>query len=235
MTGEGPLVAMIHSTTAAMEPATAAFAERFPQARLWHLLDDRLILEAEAAGGVVPRLRRRMLGLIGHAVTNGANGVLMTCSQYGPVAGVAMTRWPAPVMGSDQAMFEHVAALGPAHVVVLASLESSAIDSPERLRVILADADVPTQVSGVFCPGAATAVTRGDRTGLLRALVAGAAPHLDDADLFVIAQYSLTSVTDELEAALGTTVLSPTNLAAEGLRLRLLAPAGLGLADRSSR
>jgi hypothetical protein len=226
---------MIHSTTAAMEPATDAFAERFPEARLWHLLDDRLIVEAEAAGGVVPRLRRRMLGLIGHAVTNGANGVLMTCSQYGPVADDAKTRWTAPVIGSDQAMLEHVAALRPVHVVVLASLESSAIDSAERLRVMLSGADAPTQVSGVFCPGAAAAVNRGDRAGLLPALVAGAAPYRDDADLFVIAQYSLTSVATELEAALATTVLSPTHLAAEGLRMRLLAPAGQGVADRGSR
>lgn len=228
MTGQGPLVAMIHSTTAAMGPATAAFAERFPEARLWHLLDDRLIVEAEAAGGVVPGLRRRMLALIEHAVANGADGVLMTCSQYGPVTVDAASRWSEPVMGSDQAMFERVAAMRPRRVAVLASLESSAVDSTERLRSALRTAapDAPTEVIGVFCPGALAAASSGDREALLRALLDSATRHRGTVDLFVIAQYSLTPVAVDLEAALGTPVLSPTHLGADGLRSRLTASPG---------
>ena len=50
MTSHAPTVALIHATPAAMAPARAAFADRFPEARLWNLLDDLLISDAEAAG-----------------------------------------------------------------------------------------------------------------------------------------------------------------------------------------
>lgn len=124
--GGGPTLALVHATPAAMAPAVAAFGERFPEAGLWHLLDDRLVTDAERAGGLVPPLRRRMLSLIGHAVAGGADGVLLTCSMYGPVARLAAQLWDRPVAGSDEAMYERVAADRPARVAVLGSLRSAA-------------------------------------------------------------------------------------------------------------
>ena len=78
MTGS-PVVALIHATPAAMARARAAFDERFPPAELWNLLDDRLISEAEAAGGLTPALRHRMSAPIRHAVGGGADAVLLSC------------------------------------------------------------------------------------------------------------------------------------------------------------
>ena len=79
MSGGPPTVALVHATPAAMAPARSAFADRFPQARLWNLLDDRLISEAEATGGLTPALRHRMQTLIRHAVDGGADAVLLSC------------------------------------------------------------------------------------------------------------------------------------------------------------
>ena len=103
-----PTVALIHATPAAMRPARAAFADRFPEARLWNLLDDLLITEAEAAGGLTPPLRHRMRTLIRHAVDGGADAVLLSCSMYGQVAIDEATSYPVPVLPSDQALFEAV-------------------------------------------------------------------------------------------------------------------------------
>ena len=47
--GDGPTVAMVHATPAAMAPAVTAFGERFPEAGLWHLLDDLLVRAAEVS------------------------------------------------------------------------------------------------------------------------------------------------------------------------------------------
>ncbi len=76
MTPATPTVALIHATPAAMAPARAAFADRFPQARLWNLLDDLLISQAEEAGRITPPLRRRMERLIEQARDGGADAVL---------------------------------------------------------------------------------------------------------------------------------------------------------------
>jgi Asp/Glu/hydantoin racemase len=220
----GPTVAMVHATPAAIAPAVAAFAERFPEAGLWHLLDDRLVTDAEAAGGLVAPLRRRMLTLIGHAVAGGADGVLLTCSMYGPVARLAGQLWERPVAGSDEAMYERVVAERPDRVAVLGSLETAVADSSARLRQALAERDGGTEVVGVLCPGAAAAARDGDTGALLAALRSAAAPLAAEVDLVLLGQYSLTPVHAELEAALAVPVWSPPHVAADLLRRRL-APA----------
>ena len=224
----GPTVAMVHATTAAIAPAVAAFTERFPEAGLWHLLDDRLVSDAEGAGGLVPPLRRRMLSLIGHAVAGGADGVLLTCSMYGPVARLATQLWDLPVAGSDEAMYARVAAERPARVAVLGSLETAVADSRERLRRALADGargDGATEVVGVLCPGAAAAATVGDGAALLASLRSAAEPLAREVDLFLLGQYSLTPARAGLEAALEVPVWSPPHVAADVLARRLR-PAG---------
>jgi hypothetical protein len=229
--GDGPTVALVHATPAAMAPAVAAFGERFPEAVLWHLLDDRLVSDAERAGGLVPPLRRRMLSLIGHAVAGGADGVLLTCSMYGPVASLAAQLWDRPVAGSDEAMYERVAAERPARVAVLGSLETAVTDSADRLREVLADGGPPeagvrgagrgTEVVGVLCPGAAAAASAGDGAALLFSLRAAAEPLAGEVDVFLLGQYSLTPVLDELQAALEVPVWSPPHVAADVLARRL--------------
>jgi hypothetical protein len=233
--GDGPTVALIHATPAAMAPAVAAFGERFPEAGLWHLLDDRLVSDAERAGGLVPPLRRRMLSLIGHAVAGGADGVLLTCSMYGPVARLAAQLWDRPVAGSDEAMYERVAAERPARVAVLGSLETAVADSADRLSGVLADggpaeaggrgAGPVTEVVGVLCPGAAAAASAGDGAALLASLRSAAEPLAGEVDLFLLGQYSLTPARAGLQAALGVPVWSPPHVAADVLARRLR-PAG---------
>lgn len=233
--GDGPTVALIHATPAAMAPAVAAFGERFPQAGLWHLLDDRLVSDAERAGGLVPPLRRRMLSLIGHAVAGGADGVLLTCSMYGPVARLAAQLWDRPVTGSDEAMYERVAAERPARVAVLGSLETAVADSADRLRGALADggpaeaggrgSGLGTEVVGVLCPGAAAAASAGDGAALLASLRSAAEPLAGEVDLFLLGQYSLTPARAGLQAVLRVPVWSPPHVAADVLARRLR-PAG---------
>jgi Asp/Glu/hydantoin racemase len=222
----GPTVAMVHATPAAIAPATGAFAECFPEAGLWHLLDDRLVTDAEAAGGLVPPLRRRMLTLIGHAVSGGADGVLLTCSMYGPVARLATQLWERPVAGSDEAMYQRVAAERPGRVAVLGSLETAVADSTARLRAALAEGSAAgegsgTEVVGVLCPGAAAAARDGDGAALLASLESAAAPLAGEVDVVLLGQYSLTGAQRQLEAALGVPVWSPPHAAADLLRRRL--------------
>jgi Asp/Glu/hydantoin racemase len=220
--GDAPTVAMVHATPAAMAPAVAAFGERFPEAGLWHLLDDRLVSDAERAGGLVPPLRRRMLSLIGHAVSGGADGVLLTCSMYGPVARLAAQLWDRPVAGSDEAIYERVAAERPTRVAVLGSLDTAVADSAERLRQV---AGPGTEVLGVLCPGAAEAAMAGNGEILLASLRSAAEPLVGKVDVFLLGQYSLTAAHAELQAGLGVPVWSPPHVAAD-VMARRLRPAG---------
>jgi len=213
-----PFVGLIHSTPAAIAPATAALRSELDGVRLWNLLDDRLIADAEEAGALIPRLQHRMMTLVRYAFEGGVDAVLMTCSQYGSVAPSAREELGRPVYGSDEAMFDRIAAGGDAAVGLLASLEDTRRDSTTRLEAAIARRGSQVQVRGVTADGASEAAARGDHVALADRLEAAARSLGDDIPSFALAQYSLTPVADELTARLGRPVLSPTGLAAAGIR-----------------
>ncbi|WP_345012266.1 aspartate/glutamate racemase family protein [Streptomyces shaanxiensis] len=116
-----PLVAMIHAVPSGARIAQETFARDFPEARVWNVLDDRLLDDASAAGGLTDALRRRMLRLIGHVMDGGAQALLLTCSSYGEVVDTARTLWEVPVLKSDEAMFKAALAGPYRRIAVVAS------------------------------------------------------------------------------------------------------------------
>ncbi|MDX3102712.1 aspartate/glutamate racemase family protein [Nonomuraea angiospora] len=209
-----PTIAVVNATPASMRPAADGLGEGFPEARPWHLLDDRLVTEADAAGGMTPALTRRMLALIDYAVRGGADAVLLSCSMYGPAAALARRSHEVPVTGSDEAMFAEVTRRRPGTVLVLGSLASAAADSARRLKEVAGG----VEVRAIAAPGAAAAAGAGDWPELTDALARAAAPGLDGVELVLLGQYSISPVRAELADRLGLPVLSPPLAAARALR-----------------
>ena len=216
-----PTVALIHASEASMAPAVAAFGDEFPDADLWHLLDNRLVSDADAAGGLTDSLHARMSTLIQYAVDGGADAVQLSCSMYGPVAQDAAQRLPVTVLASDQAMFDRVADLRPDRVAVLASLSSAAADSAQRLRSWLDARDVGAQVETHVVAGAADAASAGDTVELARLLSDAAAAVAVSADVIVLAQYSLAPALAAVAGSVDLPVLSAPHLAAASLAQQL--------------
>ncbi|MEV0385538.1 aspartate/glutamate racemase family protein [Nonomuraea sp. NPDC050643] len=207
-------VAVVNATLASMRPAGDGLGEGFPEATAWHLLDDRLVTDADAAGGMTPALMRRMLTLVDYAVRGGADAVLLSCSMYGPAAALARRLHDVPVTGSDEAMFAEVGRRRPGTVLLLGSLDSAAADSARRLRAV-ADG---VEVRAASAPGAAAAAAAQDWPALTDALARAAGPALGTADLVLLGQYSISPVRAELGDRLGVPVLSPPLAAATALR-----------------
>jgi Asp/Glu/hydantoin racemase len=216
--GDEATVAVIQTMPTTIAPVTAALAERFPEARPWHLMDGRLLEDAEAAGGLTPPLARRMLRLVEHAVEGGADAVLIGCSIYAPVAETARGLWTVPVMASDEAMHRRVADDAGRRVVLLGSFATAVADAAARLRETLRARGVGTDLVEVTAAGAFAAAASGDRGALAESLVSAASAEAGDADAFVLCQYSLTQAYDALEAAIDAPVHSPLHLAADALR-----------------
>jgi hypothetical protein len=214
---DGPLIAVVHSAPASISPLATAFAAEFPGARLWNLVDDRLGSDADALGALSPQLRDRMLNLIRHGITGGADAVVMACSMYGEVRTLAEKLFTTPVFSSDSDMLDEIVRLAPRRVAVLASLCTATADTATRLAAALGAG--PTEVVPVYCDGAARAAASGDLAGLVSALAAGA--DTDDFDLLCLAQYSLSPAADELTAKTGVPVVSPPRLAARAVAARL--------------
>ncbi|SDO08728.1 AroM protein [Klenkia soli] len=210
------MVALIHATPAAMAPARGALLDRFPGATLWNLLDDRLITEAEQAGGLTDPLRRRMEHLIDHAAAGGADAVLLTCSMYGSVVQDSPADWTIPVLGSDDALFARVVELAPGRIAVLSPNPTAVRDTNTRLGEYL-----DTQgLTGATVTG--TVVNPGQGPAdLEHAVTTAAQAAAADADLIVIGQFSLSPAVAAAAAAVSIPVLSPPHLAAEAIAVQL--------------
>ena len=218
-----PLVAVINATVASVSPAKAGLAEAFPEAAVWNLLDDRLISEAEASGGLTPALSRRMLSLIEYAVNGGAEAVLLSCSMYGPVIEHARRDHDLPMLSSDEELFDETARRSFRSVLLLGAMPPAVEDSVTRLREVLSRSTgaAAMRIIGQVADGALAATARGDIEELVWVLQSAAAPHLQDVDAVVLGNFSLAPANASLEAALQIPVLSAPVLAAARLRRSL--------------
>jgi hypothetical protein len=214
VTDRTPLIALIHATPASVAPAHQAFTAEFAGARLWNLLDDRLISEAEQAGGLTAGLHQRMQNLIGYAVTGGADAVLLTCSLYGPVAYDVASTVSVPVLASDQALFDEVASRDPRRVAVLGPVRTGVDDTAARLRARLPGPEITRSV----IDGARAATSAGDLEALDRAVCEAAQDVPQEVDLIVLGQFSVSPAQPAAQRAVPVPVLSPPHLAAQRLR-----------------
>jgi hypothetical protein len=219
LAGTTPRIALVSATRTAIAPAVEAFRTRFPEAEIWNLLDDRLLADLEAAGGLTPRLESRMHGLIRYAASAGADGVLLTCSQYGPVAAGAGV--DIPVLAPDEAAFADVLRGAARTVLVLASIDSSLDDTLARLGAEAVRGDSAVRLVGAVSREARSAAERDDADALARALVDAARPHADAVDAVFLAQYSLSAAAGRLTAELGVPVITGPDTAAVRLRSAL--------------
>jgi hypothetical protein len=216
-----PLIALISATPAAIPPAVSAFSDAFPDATIWNLLDDRLLQDASARGGVTSDLSDRMERLIQHAVTEGAEGILLTCSLYGAVAHSASGSLAIPIFAPDDAVFASVLADAPSDVLLVSAQEGPLTDSLTRFDHATASAGINTVSSGVVADGAAAAALAGDVDGLVEAIVQAVGSVSVKPSAVLLAQYSLAPAAERLGAILNVPVYSGPQSAATALRSAL--------------
>lgn len=216
MTRQHPRIALIHGTTAAIAPSVDALSAEFAEAEAWNILDDRLLPDTDAAGGLTDPLARRMEALIDLVLREGAAGVLLTCSMYASVA--HRTSASVPVLAPDEAAFEAVRTAGYGTVLLVASFESATRDSTDRLRSHLADEGSPTRVVGMTVPDAFRATKAGDVDALGRALVDAIRGETDRVDAVILGQFSLAPAAARLAEETGLPVISGPQAAARMLR-----------------
>ncbi|TLM80896.1 hypothetical protein [Pseudarthrobacter sp. NamE5] len=214
-----PTIALISATNLAIGPAQEALQIRLPDYELWNILDDRLLVDAQAHGKVTSELHRRMNRLIDHALAGKARGILLTCSLYGFVT-ADYSRSPVPVLPPDEAAFKDVTRSQARGVLVLASIEAAARDSADRLSTHLQHVKSAMTVLPVTVPEAAKAAHSGDRE-LLADMLTNAVSQAPAGYALLLAQYSLAPAVSLLAERTNRPVFSGPSSAAKELAAML--------------
>jgi hypothetical protein len=210
-------IALIHALRHSIAPIGAAFARLWPQAELQNLLDDRLSADLARDGHLTPAMTERFLTLARYAAATGANGVLFTCSAFGPcIEACAAALAPKPVLKPNEAMIADAAAAGK-RIGLLASFPPTLASMPPEF---------PAGVTVVpkLAEGALAALDRGDGAEHDR-LAALAARELADCDVIALAQFSLARAADAVATATGKPVFTTPDCAVLELQRRLFGPA----------
>ncbi|WP_431285228.1 arylsulfatase [Humitalea sp. 24SJ18S-53] len=205
-------IALIHALRHSPPSIEAAMARLWPEARVMSLLDTSLSEDLAAVGHLTPRMTERFLALTRYAIGTGADGVLFTCSAFGPcIEACAEAFAPIPVLKPNEAMIEDAAKYR--RIGLLASFQPTLDSMP---------AEFPTGVEVVPCliPGAMAALDAGDGA-LHDRLAAEAARGLAGCDVIALAQFSLARAADGVAAATGLPVLTTPDSAVRKIR-RLL-------------
>lgn len=206
-------IALIHALRHSPPPIEAAFARLWPQATLMNLLDDSLSTDLARDGRLGEAMTGRFLALARYARATGADGILFTCSAFGPcIEAVQRELSPLPVLKPNEAMIEEATAIG-GRIGLLASFAPTLASMPPEFPASLT-------VVPKLAEGALAALDRGDGPEHDR-LAALAAADLADCDTIALAQFSLSRAAPAVAAAAGKPVLTTPESAVRKLR-RLL-------------
>jgi hypothetical protein len=213
-------IGLIHALKVSIAPIEEAFARLWPEARIVNLLEDSLAPDLARDGRLTEAMSERFLTLARYQAKAGADGILFTCSAFGPCIEACARDLPIPVLKPNEAMIEEaIAATGKGGRIGLLTTFRPTLDSmpPEFLAV---DPTVKL-VNGLAEDGLA-ALNKGDGAGHDAAAAAVAKRDLAGCDAIALAQFSLARAADAVAAATGKKVFTTPDSAVRKLR-RLLA------------
>jgi Asp/Glu/hydantoin racemase len=208
-----PRIAIIHALRHSPPPIEAAFREAWPEAGLMNLLDDSLSADLARDGKLTPAMTERFLTLARYAAGTGAQGILFSCSAFGPcIEACARDLAPLPVLKPNEAAIEEAVGIG-RRIGLLATFPGTLASMPPEF---------PPGVEVVPClaDGALAALDAGDVAAHDR-LAAEAAVALKGCDAVLLGQFSLARAAPLVQAATGLPVVTTPGSAVRKLR-RLL-------------
>lgn len=211
-----PRIALIHALAHSVAPINEAFARDWPVAGRMNLLDDSLSADLARNGrGLDAAMHERFARLAQYAVDTGAEGILFTCSAFGPcIEAVARTHAPMPVLKPNEAMIAE-AAQGEGTLGIIATFAGTLQSMPPEFP-----SHVPLLTG--LAEGALDALDAGD-TQRHDALIVAEALSLREKGCtrIALAQFSMARARAACEAATGLPVLTTVDSAVRALKARL--------------
>jgi hypothetical protein len=205
-------ITLIHALRQSIDPIQDAFGRLWPEAELRNLVDDSLSRDLARAGKLERSMIERFVALGRYAVAAGTDGILFSCSAFGPaIDAVAQDLAPLPVRKPNQAMIEQAVQLGGRIAIVSSfqpTLDSIPFEFPRGANLV-----------PVFVDGALAALSSGDGT-THDALVAEACRHVP-CDVIALTQFSIARAASTVEAATGKPVLTTPDAAVRDLKAQV--------------
>jgi Asp/Glu/hydantoin racemase len=205
-------LAIIHTTTATVEPLRALAGELLPGAEVINFVDDSILPQLLANSGDVSAVAERVIQYMRFAEQAGAEVILEACSSIGELVAPAREALGVPVIRIDEAMADAAVARG-SRIGVAATLPTT-LEPTKRLlaeRAALAGREIT--LTPALAQEAYRLLMAGDREGHDAALAEVLLELAPRVDCVVLAQASMARVLSQLPEAQRETFLTSPRLA----------------------
>lgn len=224
MTQDAPRIALIHALEESLTPIRRAFAQHWPEAQGFDLMDTSLSSDLAAADGLDASMMERFRDLADYAAKapgkdGPARAILFTCSAFGPAIDAVKPHLTIPVLRPTEAAFEQALETGSRIALVVTFQQALPALSAELNEMAEARGQKIT-ITGVMVEGALAALKSGDEA-THDALVAKACADLPEQDVLLLGQFSLARAAKILEPMFTYPVLTTPGCAVQRLRATL--------------
>ncbi len=212
-------IVCIHTSLVTYDLLKSLFTERIPEADLLNIIDESLLAEVSANGGLTPGVIRRMHAYVLNAAGVGADLIFNQCSSVGEAFDLALRSVATPGLKIDTAMAEKAVEAG-ASIAVVATVGSTVAPSVGIVEAAGKRAGKSVTVKPYLVDGALAMLMGGNREkhdALVREAVLKAA---DECDAVVLAQSSMHAMAPRF-ADLKKPVFTSPELAVERARKEL--------------
>lgn len=221
----GPRIALIHALRESQLPAWNAFANGWPEAKIFNLFDDSLPVDLNAEGeltsGIIERFRT-----LGDYAANAARtrqettqAILFTCSAFGPALDAVKRDQSIPVLRPNEAAFEAALESGQ-RIALMTSFPSSLPPLVDEINAMAHERNLTPKITTIVAEGALQALQSGNADEHDR-IAARTAATLTDIDVLVLCQFSLARAAKVIEPIAGRVVITTPDSAVAKLK-RLL-------------
>ena len=214
-------VALIHATALAVTPIQQAFARHWPQANCMNVLDDSLSRDRAQDGELTSAMVQRFIDLAQYVQRAGCQGILFTCSAFGPAIEAAGRATGLPTLKPNEAMFEQALALpaptGVLRLGLVATFEASIPSMSEEFEALAAQRGIKVVLHSVFVPHAMADLAAG-QADLHHERIAKALSELPECDGIMLAQFSMAAAQPVCQQHARVPVLSSPDCAVTALQ-----------------
>ncbi len=214
-------IALFHATSKAIKPVVEELRQQAPEMALLQYMDEGL-LEMANEEGLGESCYQRLRNWICLSYQDGAEAILLTCSMFTPFVERLRQEAPLPVIGIDEAMFDHAVSLG-GRIEIIATIESAAKTTSTQLKERGNQAGVKLDLKATFVPQAFEDLNAGRSERHDERVREAIRNGIQDADAIILAQASMAHLAADF-SEYKIPILSSPRLAVERL-LSLSKPA----------
>ena len=218
-----PRIVLLHATPVAIDPVRAAFAAHWPEAELVNLLDDSLSADRAREPELTGKMIDRFVSFGRYGAGLGADGILVTCSAFGPAIEQLAGSVSIPVLKPNEAMFRAALDRGK-RIAMLATFAPAVPTMEAEFADFVRESGGEATLDTTVVDGAMAALRAGDAEGH-HARVATAAASVGACDVIVLAQFSMAQAAERVRKVTDTPVLTAPDAAVRRMKTLVLGEA----------